>query len=177
MHREQRRKNKSADPYINHPVGVMEQLKEYGVTDLRILFAALGHDLIEDTSATYDEIVKLSNKEVGDIIMECTDDKSLPKERRKELQIENASHKSVYATLVKLSDKMYNLRDLAVDQPVGWSLERIRQYFIWAETVINALPDYQSHEYAPIIKIMKEDLKLLFAGSFMHEGAEYKIHE
>ena len=43
---------------------------------------------------------------------EVTDDKDLPKEERKRLQIVNASHKSPRAKLVKLADKLYNLRDL-----------------------------------------------------------------
>lgn len=52
---------------------------------------------------------------------EVTDDKSLPKQERKRLQIENAPHKSREAKLVKLADKLYNLRDLCNEAPEGTS--------------------------------------------------------
>ena len=65
-----------------------------------------------------------------------TDDKNLPKLERKRLQVENAPKKSPGAKLVKLADKLYNLRDLDSDLPVGWSEERAQEYFQWAAKVV-----------------------------------------
>lgn len=73
------------------------------------------------------------------IVAEVTDDKSLPKEERKRLQIIHAPTISFEAKLVKLSDKLYNLRDLLRITPVGWDEERVQQYFEWAKNVINGL--------------------------------------
>lgn len=69
--------------------------------------------------------------------MECTDDKTLSKAERKRLQVESCPHKSVKARLVKMADKIYNLRDLNRVKPQGWSDERVHEYFEWAQKVTN----------------------------------------
>jgi len=71
--------------------------------------------------------------------MEVTDNKRLSKEDRKRLQIEHAPHCSRRAKLVKLADKLYNLRDLAHSAPVGWSQTRVHEYFEWAAKVVAGL--------------------------------------
>ena len=72
-------------------------------------------------------------------MIEVTDDKTLPKAERKRLQIEHAAHASPQAKLVKLADKICNLRDVAGNQPVGWSHERKQEYFDWAKAVVDGL--------------------------------------
>jgi len=57
---------------------------------------------------------------VTDIVREVTDDKELPSAERKKRQIESCPHKSNEAKLVKMADKIYNLRDLKRVKPVGW---------------------------------------------------------
>jgi len=76
---------------------------------------------------------------VADVVMEVTDNKRLSKEDRKRLQIEHAPHCSRRAKLVKLADKLYNLRDLAQSAPVGWSQTRVHEYFEWAAKVVAGL--------------------------------------
>lgn len=140
-HRNQRRKDADASPYINHPLALARVLAvEGGVTDAATLCAALLHDTIEDTDTTYDELHAQFGKKVADVVAEVTDDRSLPKARRKALQIEHAPHMSKRAALVKLADKTCNLRDVASHPPAGWPLARRRQYFDWAKAVIDALP-------------------------------------
>jgi GTP diphosphokinase / guanosine-3',5'-bis(diphosphate) 3'-diphosphatase len=75
-----------------------------------------------------------------------TDDKSLPKAERKRLQIEHARHMSREGTLVKLADKICNLRDIAANPPPDWSLERRREYFDWAKAVVDGLPQVGASE-------------------------------
>ena len=140
-HRDQRRKDAAASPYINHPIALARLLAEKGgVTDKATLMAAVLHDTIEDTDTTYDELHAQFGKKVADVVAEVTDDRSLPKARRKALQIEHAPHMSKRAALVKLADKTCNLRDVASHPPAGWPLARRRQYFDWAKAVIDALP-------------------------------------
>ena len=87
-HRDQRRKDSARTPYINHPIGVANILTEEGqVDDLATLQAALLHDTVEDTATTFDEIESIFGKEVRDIVDEVTDDKSLPYDERKRLQV------------------------------------------------------------------------------------------
>lgn len=139
-HRDQRRMDDVKTPYINHPIGVARILSsEAGITDLEVLMAALLHDTVEDTECTFQEIEEHFGPAVRKIVEEVTDDKSLPKMDRKRLQIEHASLSSPKAKLVKLADKLYNLRDLQRCLPEGWTEHRRLDYFKWAKKVIDEL--------------------------------------
>ncbi|XP_053320705.1 guanosine-3',5'-bis(diphosphate) 3'-pyrophosphohydrolase MESH1 isoform X1 [Spea bombifrons] len=139
-HRQQRRKDVDKTPYINHPIGVARILsREAGITDTAVLQAALLHDTVEDTDTTFLEIEERFGLEVRRIVEEVTDDKTLPKMERKRQQIEHAPHCSYKAKLVKLADKLYNLRDLNRSTPEGWTKERVQEYFQWASEVVKGL--------------------------------------
>ncbi|CAO1420582.1 unnamed protein product [Diamesa serratosioi] len=139
-HEHQRRMNPEKTPYINHPIGVANILSEEGdVSDLEVLMAALLHDTVEDTETTVKEIEEHFGKEIRKIVEEVTDDKTLPKMERKQLQIDHACTSSPKAKLVKLADKLYNLRDLQKSTPVGWTKERSDEYFVWAKKVVDNL--------------------------------------
>lgn len=136
-HRDQRRKDAGASPYINHPIALADILvNEGGITDHVVLCAAILHDTIEDTETTYEELVVAFGREIADVVAEVTDDKSLDKAERKLLQIEHAAHASSRAKLVKLADKTCNLRDIATTPPADWSEQRRREYFDWAKKVV-----------------------------------------
>jgi guanosine-3',5'-bis(diphosphate) 3'-pyrophosphohydrolase len=140
-HRNQRRKDAEASPYINHPIALAHLLATTGgVTDPIVLQAAILHDTIEDTETTHVELAATFGTKVADIVMEVSDDKALPKQRRKELQVEHAHKKSREAALVKLADKICNLRDIASRPPADWPLERRREYFDFAKRVVDGLP-------------------------------------
>ena len=138
-HRNQCRKDAEESPYINHPIALADVLwNEGAVRDPVVIAAALLHDTIEDTETSATELRRAFGAKVAGIVGEVTDDdKRLPKERRKELQIEHAAHISKSAKLVKLADKICNLRDILASPPKDWSIERKRQYFDWAKKVID----------------------------------------
>lgn len=139
-HRNQRRKDADASPYINHPIALADVLANEGnVADEAVLVAALLHDTIEDTETSMEELVAQFGLEAADIVGEVTDDKSLPKAERKRLQIEHAPTISGKAKLVKLADKICNLRDIAACPPADWPVERKREYFDWAKAVVDGL--------------------------------------
>ncbi len=139
-HRDQRRKDAEASPYINHPIALAEVLAgEGGVADVEVLAAALLHDTIEDTDTTDAEVASAFGRRIADVVAEVTDDKNLAKAERKELQVEHAAHISREAKLVKLADKICNLRDVADQPPKDWSMERRREYFDWAKRVVDRL--------------------------------------
>ena len=139
-HRDQRRKDADASPYINHPIALADVLvNEGGVSDVEVVCAALLHDTVEDTATTPQELADAFGPRIARIVAEVTDDKRLPKAERKRLQIEHAPHISREAKLVKLADKLCNLRDVADRPPAGWSLERRQEYFDWARQVIDGL--------------------------------------
>ena len=139
-HKDQRRKDAAASPYINHPIGLANILCNEGyVTEIEVICAALLHDTIEDTQTTAEELDGEFGPSIREIVMEVTDDKSIPKSQRKRLQIEHAAHISDKAKLVKLADKISNLRDVAHSPPADWSLDRRQQYFDWAKAVVDQL--------------------------------------
>lgn len=135
-HRTQRRKDSAKTPYINHPIEVAAILAESGVTDLTTLLAAVLHDTIEDTDATPQELARRFGARVRDVVLEVTDDKSLPKAERKRLQVEHTPDLSRRAKLVKLGDKISNVGYVADHPPPSWSLQRRLEYLDWTERVI-----------------------------------------
>lgn len=139
-HRSQRRKDADASPYINHPIAVAEVLCSVGdVSDPVTLAAAILHDTIEDTQTTAAELETHFGHDIRGIVEEVTDDKSLPASERKRLQIEHAAHHSPRARLVKLADKICNVRDVMASPPVDWSWQRRHDYILWAQAVAAGL--------------------------------------
>ncbi|MBX7174657.1 MAG: HD domain-containing protein [Pyrinomonadaceae bacterium] len=139
-HRYQRRKGGDAEPYINHPLEVANLISSIGkVTDYEILMAAVLHDTVEDTETTAKELTELFGENVCKMVLEVTDDKSLPKKERKQLQIEHAPHLSVGAKHVKLCDKISNVTDVLNNPPEDWSDERKEDYVAWAGKVVDGL--------------------------------------
>lgn len=136
-HTGQTRKSEGDAPiaYINHPLAVASVLADAGVDDLGVLMAACLHDVIEDTDVTEADLRKEFGNQVAEIVLEVTDDKSLPKQERKRLQVEHAPSMSRSAKLVKLADKVCNLRDL-LEAPPPWPRERKAEYFEWASHVV-----------------------------------------
>ncbi|WP_053842387.1 HD domain-containing protein [Paracidovorax avenae] len=136
-HRTQRRKDADASPYINHPIALANVLaNEGGVTDVVVLSAAVLHDTIEDTNTTAEELSAIFGAKITATVLDVTDDKSLDKHVRKQRQIEHAPHISKEAKLVKLADKICNLRDILASPPADWSPDRKQGYFDWAAKVV-----------------------------------------
>jgi len=136
-HRNQRRKDRSASPYINHPIEVATVLATVaGVSDLTTLIAAVLHDTLEDTNTSSEELEQKFGREVRLLVEEMTDDKRLPKQERKRLQVEHARAASHRAKLIKLGDKICNVRDVTHAPPDGWSSARRREYLDWTEQVV-----------------------------------------
>jgi guanosine-3',5'-bis(diphosphate) 3'-pyrophosphohydrolase len=131
-------KRKSGDPYITHPLAVATILANLGM-DTTTLVAALLHDTIEDTDTTAAELEAQFGPRITGMVVEVTDDESLPKAEKKRLQIEHAPGLSPGAKLVKLADKICNLRDVADRPPAKWDLQRRQEYFEWAKRVIDGL--------------------------------------
>ena len=139
-HKDQRRKDVDASPYINHPISLANILCNEGhVSDIHTICAALLHDTVEDTETTADELNHEFGNTICTIVMDVTDDKTLPKAARKQAQIDHAAHISDEAKLVKLADKISNLRDVCNNAPADWSLQRRQEYFDWARQVIDQI--------------------------------------
>jgi (p)ppGpp synthase/HD superfamily hydrolase len=120
-HRDQRRMDIESSPYINHPISVALLIAQVGnIEDPEILAAALLHDTLEDTDTSVAELLAEFNETVSDYVQEVTDDQSLAKKERKQLQIDHAAALSRGATLIKFGDKISNVRDVTHSPPEGW---------------------------------------------------------
>jgi (p)ppGpp synthase/HD superfamily hydrolase len=139
-HSGQKRKGLAGEPYINHLIEVAELIAGASADlDTNLVIAALLHDAIEDTDVTAAELAERFGSDVAGLVVEVTDDKSLPKEKRKALQVQSAPHKSPRAQMLKLADKISNLRALLSSPPADWNEERKKQYFDWARQVVSGL--------------------------------------
>src|SRR6476469_10168759 len=139
-HAQQKRKGENGEPYFNHLLEVAELIAASTPTmAVELVMAAFLHDTVEDTGVTLQELEQRFGKDVADLVAEVTDDKSLPKETRKQVQVELTPEKSSRAQTLKLADKISNLRAIISSPPVGWSRERKQQYFEWARQVVSGI--------------------------------------
>jgi (p)ppGpp synthase/HD superfamily hydrolase len=139
VHAGHRRKGASAEPYVNHVLEVAQILAAHGAPDEAVI-AALLHDTVEDSDQdpepiTLDRLVADFGEAVAAIVAEATDDKSLPKEVRKALQVKQAPKKSDAAKQLKLADKISNLRAIMASPPANWDHARRVEYVGWAGRV------------------------------------------
>ena len=136
-HTGQTRKGANAEPYINHPVHVAHLLHTRGgVSNTEILSAAVLHDTLEDTNTTEEELKEKFGETILGFVKEVTDDKTLPKKKRKQIQIEHAPHLSEGATYIKIADKISNITDITTSPPKDWDMKRKQDYLNWAEAVV-----------------------------------------
>ena len=139
-HANQKRKGKAGEPYINHLLEVAQLVSSaLSDPDTNLVIAALLHATLEDAGVTREDLARRFGEDAACLVIEVTDDKSLPKLERKRLQIENGPKKSVRAQFIKVADKISNMRSILVSPPKEWDLERKKNYFKWARRVVDAL--------------------------------------
>src|ERR1039458_5754706 len=139
-HASQKRKGASAEPYVNHLLEVASLVSmAISELDANLVIAALLHDAIEDVGVSREEIAEQFGADVASLVAEVTDDKSLPQAERKRLQVVNAPRKPTRAQVIKLADKISNLRAVLASPPLDWSMARRREFFVWAKQVVDAL--------------------------------------
>lgn len=137
-HAGQVRKDAAKSPYINHPIAVAQLLNQAGVDDQEILMAALLHDVIEDCGIKIEEIENKFGPNVALMVGEVSDDKSLKDYDRREAQVKKAAIMSYGAKLIKVADKIANLRDVVYNPPVGWDKAKKLNHMSYAYRVIGA---------------------------------------
>jgi guanosine-3',5'-bis(diphosphate) 3'-pyrophosphohydrolase len=155
-HAAHRRKGADKEPYINHPIEVA-RLVSMAEPEVEVVMAAILHDTIEDAGVSWDELATYFGSCVADLVGEVTDDKTLSWQERKRLQEVNAHKKSPGAQLIKLADKISNMRSIQNSPPVDWTDKRKAEYFHWAGRVVGGLS-------APHPVLMAEFEKVAAAG-------------
>ncbi len=139
-HVDQRRKHAGDEPYVNHVLQVAREISfTGGIDNAAVLAAAILHDVIEDSDTTAEQIAERFGASVAEMVVECTDDKDLPRKERRALQVEHAPNISPGAKLIKLADKLCNVRDIRTADDDVWSRKKRRKYIEWANEVVTAL--------------------------------------
>jgi guanosine-3',5'-bis(diphosphate) 3'-pyrophosphohydrolase len=106
------------------------------VTDGLTLAAAVLHDTLEDTETTPAELAREFGPAIRGLVEEVTDDRRLPKTDRKAAQAAGAPHLSARAKLIRIADKIANVRDVTHHPPAHWDIVRRREYLDWTAQVI-----------------------------------------
>ena len=136
-HNGQTRKGRGEEPYINHLAEVANLLAAAtDGADAELVAAGWLHDAIEDTETTRTELVQKFGERVAGLVVEVTDDMTLPKSERRRLQVVESSKKSPGAKLIKIADKISNVRARIFADPSREQSEELADYAAWAEEVV-----------------------------------------
>lgn len=130
-HSAQRRKGPDAAPYVNHLIEVAMLVSSVaGIQDTDVLIAAVLHDVLEDTPTTAEEVTERFGHRVCQFVQALSDDKSLPRKRRRQITLEHLPEMEAFVKVVKLADLTSNIKLL----PQSWSLEHRLEYLEWSES-------------------------------------------
>jgi len=131
------RKGRGNEPYINHLAEVANLLAaSTDGADAELVAAGWLHDTIEDTATTREELAQNFSERVAALVVEVTDDMTLPKSERRRLQVVDAPKKSAGAKLVKIADKISNIRARTLREPTQDERADLIDYLAWAEQVV-----------------------------------------
>ncbi len=136
-HAGQQRRARPNEPYVNHLAEVASLLSTAtNGEDAALVAAGWLHDTLEDTETTHEELAQRFGLRVAGLVEECTDDMSLPKSERRRRQAADAPTKSPSAKLIKIADKISNLRARIFANPSEEQREDLADYLAWAEQVV-----------------------------------------
>jgi len=131
------RKGRGNEPYVNHLAEVANLLATAtDGADAELVAAGWLHDTIEDTDTTREELARKFSERVASLVVECTDDMSLPKAERRRLQVVDAPKKSAGAKLIKIADKISNIGTRVHADPTTEERNDLADYTGWAEQVV-----------------------------------------
>jgi len=131
------RKGRGDEPYINHLAEVANLLAAAtDGADAELVAAGWLHDTIEDTETTRAELAEKFGERVASLVVEVTDDMTLPKSERRRVQVVDASKKSPGAKLIKIADKISNIRARILPDPNADERDDLADYTDWAEQVV-----------------------------------------
>jgi (p)ppGpp synthase/HD superfamily hydrolase len=136
-HKSMMRKGRDNEPYVNHLAEVANFLAiATDGADAELVAAGWLHDTLEDTETTTKELALRFSDRVASLVIECTDDMSLPKAERRRRQVVDAPKKSADAKLIKIADKISNIEARIRSNPTNEERTDLIEYTDWAEQVV-----------------------------------------
>jgi guanosine-3',5'-bis(diphosphate) 3'-pyrophosphohydrolase len=136
-HAGQQRKGRGSEAYVNHLAEVANLLSvATSGEDAELVAAGWLHDTMEDTETTRGELEQRFGLRVAGLVAEVTDDMTLPKDQRRRKQVEDVPKKSTGAKLIKIADKLSNVRARIFPHASREQREELADYVAWAERVV-----------------------------------------
>jgi len=143
-------------PYVNHLIKVANLIQEVGLgQNTSLMLVAILHDVVEDTDVTSEQISGKFGSEVGAVVQELTDDMTLTYEERKMRQIQNAPNLSFLARVIRIADKICNIRDI-IEYPVDWTPEKKLNYVINSSQVLEQIKG----THPQLEELLQEEIRL-----------------
>ncbi len=130
------RKGRGDEPCVNHLAEVANLLATATEADAELVAAGWLHDSIEDTDTTREELAQKFSDRVASLVVECTDDMSLPKAERRRRQVIDAPKKSAGAKLIKIADKISNIRARTLPAPSREQRDDLADYLDFSQKVV-----------------------------------------
>lgn len=140
-HQGQFRRGQDRKPYITHPIGVKNLLKEAGVTNKSVLAAALLHDTVEDCEGVSpNDVYRIFGEEICEMVMQLTDEQEMSRSERHRLQAEHIAWMNENSILVKMADRIYNLGDFTKEAKET-NKDKLVSYLEFAKNLQSAIFD------------------------------------
>jgi len=111
-HKNQKRKD-GVTAFSDHLEGVVNRLKNLGITNQDVLCAAWLHDTIEHSDTTFDEINNIFGNRISVLVLSLTKDSELSRKERESQYIQQLKDSTLEAKIIKLCDISANLKDIA----------------------------------------------------------------
>jgi guanosine-3',5'-bis(diphosphate) 3'-pyrophosphohydrolase len=111
-HKNQKRKD-GVTPFYDHLEGVVNRLKNLGISNQDVLSAAWLHDIIEDTNTTFDEINEIFGNIISVLVLSLTKDSKLPRRDRELQYIQQLKNSTIKTKIIKFCDISGNLKDIS----------------------------------------------------------------
>jgi (p)ppGpp synthase/HD superfamily hydrolase len=138
-HAGQIRKHTTGEPFLSHLAEVAELLAtSLTEPDAHLVAAGWLHDAVEKADVSEQELEARFGPFVAELVIEVSDDQSLPREERRRLQVVETPGKSDAARMLKLADKTSNLRALAANAATAGSRDNLLEEIAFAEAVAAA---------------------------------------
>ena len=139
-HRHQHKNDTQSSAGISQPIQIAHVLGVEGnIADEQVIAAAILHDTIEDAETTNEELRQHFGLTIAEVVEEVTGDVSMSVQQRKLHQLEQAPHISRRAKLIKLAERICDLRDMADSPPADLTTRQIQDYFDWSKEVVDCM--------------------------------------
>lgn len=187
-HQGQFRRGKDRVPYIHHCKGVRDILKDAGISEDAVVSAALLHDTIEECGVSSNLIHGLFGKDIAELVLQLTDEADISRDERHRLQAEKIAWMDERAVLIKMADRIYNLRDYVTETQQMFQdgqAAKVQSYLQFSRNLLKAIIDrplrcplYRIHAWNTLIGQLHDAIDKLEYGIKMEttENASMECH-